>query len=205
MIRTARGLAVALSLLTTVAACGLPSDESARSIDPADVPYGLLDEARGSGDTTVSGDPDASEPALFWVDDDGRLIASSVSAPIDEGSLYARVQQLLDELAAGPADPDRTGGLSTNLTPESRITVVEASGSTVVLDVEPGPQEPSADRLPLAIGQITLTATSVPGIEQALFTREGGLLEVPLPGGALTSEPVTADDYAGLVKKRKER
>ena len=57
----------------------------------------------------------------------------------------------------------------------------------------------SADRLPAAVGQVTLTLTSAPGVSAVLLLDGGEPVPVPLPGGALTSEPVDAEDYASLV------
>jgi spore germination protein GerM len=50
------------------------------------------------------------------------------------------------------------------------------------------------------VGQIVLTATSVPDVEAVLMTRDGALVQLPIPGGALTSAPVTAQDYAELTR-----
>ena len=60
----------------------------------------------------------------------------------------------------------------------------------------------TADRLPLAMGQLVLTVTSAPGIEAVQVGAAGEAVEVPLPGGALTDRPVTADDYAIFLPER---
>jgi hypothetical protein len=54
----------------------------------------------------------------------------------------------------------------------------------------------------LAVAQVVLTVTSVPGVDSVLVTRDGAPVELPLPGGALTSGPVTGRDYISLVEAR---
>ena len=60
----------------------------------------------------------------------------------------------------------------------------------------------SAERLPAAIGQVVLTLSSAPGIESVVLVSDGQPVQVPLPGGALTDQPVTGDDYAELLPDR---
>jgi spore germination protein GerM len=49
------------------------------------------------------------------------------------------------------------------------------------------------------VGQIVLTATSLPGVRGVRLTLDGEPLEAPLPSGELTSAPLTAEDYAALL------
>jgi hypothetical protein len=51
-----------------------------------------------------------------------------------------------------------------------------------------------------AVAQIVLTATSVPGVRAVLLTLAGEPVEVPLPSGELTADPVTAADYEELLR-----
>ena len=69
-----------------------------------------------------------------------------------------------------------------------------------MVQLDPGDQGPTANKLPLAAGQVVLTATSVRGIERVQLVRaDGQPIEVPLPDGALTSLPLEARDYLSLV------
>jgi spore germination protein GerM len=188
------------AVLAACAGCGLPGDGAPSPIDDGDVPYGLLEEEPTTPGSTAGADrPSPAEPRVFWVDDDGQLVAASADVAEAKGT-YAQVQSLLDELVDGPVESDRSEGLSNALTPETRLDVVELSGTTVVvdIDIQASGQPPSADRIPLVIGQVVLTVTSLPGVEHVVFSSDDGLLEVPLPGGRLTSDPVSASDYTGL-------
>jgi len=57
----------------------------------------------------------------------------------------------------------------------------------------------SADRLPLAVGQLVLTALSVQGVDRIRLVRDGQLIGAPLPGGQQTTDPLVAADYASLL------
>jgi spore germination protein GerM len=62
-------------------------------------------------------------------------------------------------------------------------------------------EDPAADRVPLAVGQIVLTATSFPGVDAVRLLRDGRAVPVPVVGGALTAEPVRASDYSALLRR----
>jgi hypothetical protein len=73
---------------------------------------------------------------------------------------------------------------------EDRVATVELSGESP--DAVP-------ERLPLAVAQVVLTATSLPSVEAVLLTRDGVPVEAPLPGGELSDRPLREGDYAGLL------
>jgi spore germination protein GerM len=106
---------------------------------------------------------------------------------------------LLTRLSQGPSESDRARGLGTALTPDANVYVVAAVGPGIVIELDFGEQSLSAERLPLAVGQIVLTATSVPDVEQVRILSDGEPLEVPLPGGALTDGPLRQSDYSELL------
>jgi hypothetical protein len=57
------------------------------------------------------------------------------------------------------------------------------------------------DEGPLAVGQLVLSATSVPGVDAVVLTRDGRAVDAQLADGALTGRPLTAADYAALVNR----
>nr|WP_269457336.1 GerMN domain-containing protein [Pedococcus dokdonensis] len=113
----------------------------------------------------------------------------------------AAVTEVLAQLAAGPAEPDRSAGLSTALGPDATVRLVGLEGQVARVDIVAGDQQPAPSRVPLAVAQIVLTVTSVPGVAMVLVTSDGSPVELPLPGGALTGAPVTAQDYASLLER----
>jgi len=174
--------------------CGVPDGGPTTTI--THVPYGLQ---RPADTGTASPTHQAQfRPFVYLVDDQVlvRVEASSPGPADTAGTLGA----VLGQLAKGPTETDRSAGLSTALGPDTTIRLVGLEDGVAHIDVSAGDQVPSPPRVPLAVGQIVLTATSVPDVDAVVLTRAGAPVQVPIPGGALTSDPVTAQDYVELTR-----
>jgi spore germination protein GerM len=180
-----------------VSSCGLPEGGSAQSVDDANVPYHLLDPRTGAAAAPHESQPLSSVPIVFWLDEADRLAPAAARTSCTH-SPATQVEQLLAELAAGPSDETRASGKGTAIAPQSGLELMRIDDGTAVVEVDLG-SETSADRLPLAIGQVVLTVTSARGVEAVSLISDDEPVQVPLPGGALTSAPVTAADYATLT------
>jgi hypothetical protein len=191
-----RALVVALSVLA-VTGCGVPTRGTAELVNPGDVPYGLLTSGPAATTPTQATVPRGDQPHLYWLDNDDRAIAAPVSGT---GTGPAALNTLLARLTEGPTDSQRRAGLGTALSPQTSIRVRALSQGVADLEVRSTLEDPAADRLPLAVGQIVLTATSVPGVDAVRLLRDGRTVAAPLLGGALTTEPVNAFNYAELLR-----
>ena len=80
----------------------------------------------------------------------------------------------------------------------ARRWLVSLEDGRATVDVRMGRLPTGGDRLPLAVGQVVLTVTSVPTVREVVLVADGARIEAPLPGGALTGRPLTAADYAVL-------
>jgi hypothetical protein len=192
---------VSVACVACLAACGLPSDGAGRDIRPEEIPYGLTSPAPSATPTT-SGSLQGFDglPRRYLLDPNQQLVA--VPTPLDANLVSTPQEQLtvlLKLLLVGPTERERAEGLSTALTPGLVIDLVALTDGTATLQVHSTPKDPPADRLPLGVGQIVLTATSVPQVRSVQLTQDGQPVEVPLPGGALTSEPLHRSDYRELV------
>ncbi len=187
------------ALLLLVAGCGLPGDTAVQTADADTVPYNLLDPERRARPGQIGPVP-ADTPVVFWLVHDDRLAPTAVAAtcadPLDEV-----VAQQLALLAAAPDDIARSAGRSSAIPSASELELVEVTDGVAVVEFDPATSV-TADRLPLAMGQLVLSVTSAPGIEAVQVSAGGATIEVPLPGGALTDRPVTADDYATFLPAR---
>lgn len=192
-------LAAAMSVLL-VSACGLPGDGSVSTIDDASVPYRLLESGPPTVDTSGDAAAPRAEPQVYWLRDDGRLTPSATAASCAEPAEDV-LERLLDELVAGPTDRARAAGLATAIPPESTLTLVGITDGLAQVEFDPETTI-SADRLPVAVGQIVLTVTSVAGVDAVALISDSAPAQVPLPGGELTNAPVAASDYAALVPDR---
>ena len=179
-------------VVVTVTACGAPSGSPARTI--GSVPYDLTATATPTSPVTR---PTPTRGAqVFLVRDDTLAPASAVTGGPDTRSSASTA---LERLVDGPTERDRATRLSTALGPELRLSLTGLSGGRATVDVRVGEQALGAGRLPLVVGQIVLTLTSVTGVEEVLLTAKGTHIAAPLPGGALTDRPLRARDYAELL------
>jgi hypothetical protein len=196
MSRPAAALLAIMALLV-LTSCGPPGG-GARTIEADTVPYDLLDPDRpvaapspATGKTRV--------PQVFWLAGD-RVVAEATDMSCADGG-DAVVGELLDRLTAGPSEQGRATGESSAIPPDSGLRLIGLVDGTAEVEVDPE-ASPSAERLPLAIGQIVLTVTSAPDVRSVLLVNDGEVLQVPLPTGALRAGPVAADDYVDLLPER---
>jgi spore germination protein GerM len=129
---------------------------------------------------------------------DSALVPVKASAT-DLADPARTIGEVLAQLAEGPSEADRSAGLSTALGLDTVFRLAGFEAGVARIDIAAGEQLPSSSRVPLAVAQVVLTATSVPGVDSVLISRDGTPVELPLPGGALTAGPVTGRDYAELV------
>jgi hypothetical protein len=193
-----RLLLLLAAIALTATACGLPEGGSPQQIDRQQIPTALQQSDAAHGDAPTVAAPEQDRTGAFWVDGDGKLVAA-VIADTKSPDAWERVQHLLDALASGPTDELHTLGLGTALGEGAHLTVTGQHDRHIRVEVDLGEPSPSADLLPLAIGQIVLTASTVPGVEDVELTQDGQPLPVPLPGGALTDGPLSAAQYGSLV------
>jgi hypothetical protein len=187
---------VAVGFCLLLSGCGVPTGGEPRAIDASQVPPGLL-SASPSPAASAPAEPRLDGARVFLVDRGDRLVARGRDlAGTDRAG---RLAELLAALASGPTSAERVEQLSTALPPDVRLTLVGLSDGTAAIDIA-GPYEPpSGPGSRRAVAQIVLTATSERGVDAVRLTLAGQPVEAPLPSGQLTSAPLTAADYAGLL------
>ena len=186
-----------LAALALLGACGLPRSSSPVQVPPAEVPYGLLDSTASATPTATPGVLLAAG-TIYLADPQQQLVAVPVQIP--DAQALPMLQTLLNRLAVGPSDRERARGLVTDLAPGATIVVRSISDGTANIELQSAGQDPSPSKLPIAVGQIVLTATSIVGIDRVVFARDGVAVAVPGPsGGGLTADPLVASDYETLL------
>lgn len=186
-----RGALLAL-LLFVVAGCGLGPSSDVKDIDPLTLPPRLVATGQPSP-SNVPVEVDSGSGVYFLSDPVLRLTTRTVAAAPGVPAL----QELLNNLAAGPDASDRERGLSTALPPTTRLTVTSLKDDLATVDLSFGQVPPDQTT---AIAQIVLTATSLPEIGRLLLTIDGEALQAPLASGAQTDRPLTRADYVSLVR-----
>jgi hypothetical protein len=183
--------------LALCAGCGLPDEGTGRAIGAEDVPYELLSPTPEPKQTpTVSG-PEVTTPEVYLLDTQDRLVP--VPLLVDAGSVGAVARQVLTDLEDGPSAEQREQGLSSPLTAGVELRLERVTGATVEVEVAQALHRPSADQLPLVVGQIVLSLTSIEGLDAVVLLSDGEPVEAPLPGGVRTRTPVTRADYTALL------
>ncbi|WP_433075888.1 GerMN domain-containing protein [Dactylosporangium sp. CA-052675] len=182
------GLALlAMVALLGLGGCGVPTEDSPRPIEPSAV-IGSYE-----GPMAVTS-PGAVVERLFFTRD-------SQLVPVDRRVANVPApQQHLDDLVAGPTAPERDAGVDSALGGTSYITGVQLHNGTAVVGLSV--DNPIRNDETLAYGQIVCTLAARADIVAVQFTQDGRTLEVPRGDGALTSAPLTEDDYVSLIAER---
>jgi hypothetical protein len=169
--------------------CGIPEDRH-----PTVLPGGVI--TPGLGSTTTTGTtPSRPEPAMEAT---VFLVRAEHVAPVVRRTTRADLQTVLDLLVTGPTEAELGAGMRTAISPQNQLHSVAVNGTTAVIDVTSAFVEVAGQEQILALAQVVLTATTVPGITEVRFALEGQPVDVPRADGTLSSGPLTAIDYAAL-------
>lgn len=191
-------VAALLAVAMLAGACGLPRSSTPVTVPAADVPYGLLDGPSPSPTPSASPGIPLTPATIYLVDGQQKLVAVDVQVP--QAPLTPLVQSLLNRLAVGLSDRERVRGLVTDLGPGSSIVLRSVVNGIANIELQTPNQDPSPAKLPVAIGQIVLTASSVVGVDKVVFVRDGTAVSVQGPtGGNLTPDPLLATSYTELL------
>ena len=179
-----------------VVACGVGPETTPRALPVGNDPDAFPAENGGRAGVIE---------ALWFVSDDQLVPVNRTTeaAPTDE--------EKIDTLEAGPTESEAATGLRTALTPvlPDQPLVATAESQGVPVATEPGQvavvlnaafnRLPSQEQL-LVLGQVVLSLADSPDGTVVFVDEQGTPVGVPLPSGRLTSEPLTATDFAPLIK-----
>jgi hypothetical protein len=195
---SARLAAIAIvAAVLALSACGVPTGGNPTAIPPSAVPFGLATAATPSAPTVTSAPVHLDQPRIYLSEPDDALVPIAREIPV--GSVHDRLAMLLKYLADGPTGAEKRHRLSTALPPDVVLGVRDVVDDRVTIDLGGAADAPSGKESRRAVAQIVLTATSLPEIHSVLLTSDGAPIEAPLPSGELTSQPLTAEDYAVLL------
>jgi spore germination protein GerM len=187
-------------LVLALGACALPVDDHARAIAPEKLPDALA--ATTSAPSSTAGEAagpsttrsETSVYRLWFISGDA---LQGVTREMPRG---ATPDQLIDRLVAGPSgdEVDRSGLRSA--IPTGTITSTELRGGVALVDLGPSfVAIPTGDQI-LAVGQLVLTLTGLPGVGQVGFEVDGAPVQVPRADGSQADGPVARDDYLPLTQ-----
>jgi spore germination protein GerM len=164
--------------------CGIPVDNGPEVVD-----------------LEVAAPPDDEQPTL------GELAAVSMYLVRNDALVHVTrdlpsppsPHVIFESLLEGVTEPEERANLRSSVPPGTRIIEVRENGSTLHVDLSREFAGVGGEEEILAVAQIVLTAASIEGVDLVAFELEGVPTDVPVAGGALSVDPVSADDYASLV------
>ena len=187
-----RGLVAAVVLTVPIAACGVP-DDGLIAIEPSELP----DSLHPSSTTTTAVSLEAHDGSGYT---DVYCIRENqlVPEPIGFASTPS-LERVVSILERGPGSADRTVPERSAVSQGEVIAALARDGERVTVELGPAFAEVAGADQVLALGQIVITLTSVPGVGSVALRQEGEPLDVPLPDGTLVRRPVVRDDYSSLI------
>jgi Sporulation and spore germination len=198
------------TILGTTLGCGIPGQDTPTVIDATAVPFDLLDPGHGTPTpvptAASTAHPGVATASVFFLQNKA-LVPVRRTARL--GPTPQRLATVIAALTSGPSAVEQAGGYATAIPPGLEVSFVSLVDGQVTVDLagESGVVTPAES--PLTVGQIVLTLTAFPGIDEVRLTRDHVSIEVPLADGSLTSAPLGADDYrllrrdAGTVDRRR--
>jgi spore germination protein GerM len=197
---------LAVALLLTVAACGIPADDSPRAISRDEEATTATDEATP---TSAEGQTNPAD-LYFTIFTDRRgdelvvvrreVAAGGASTPSPATVLGNLLDGVADgEQAVGVDDP---GNIVTKIPAETALAsqpVLDEDG-TLTVDLNEAINSAQGDGARLAYGQLVCTATALDEVRDVRFTVEGERVGAPTGEGDNRLEPLSCDDYTNLVR-----
>jgi hypothetical protein len=180
---------LALVLLTTILiACGIPTDE-----EPIMTPGGVVLPA-----VAPSNAPPGAGPSVPETDVAVFLVQAEHMVKVMRRAPRADLTGTLGVLLAGPTESEVGARIRTAISPQTDLRSARLDGDTAVVDLSGAFVEVGGEEQILAVAQVVLTATAVPGVSRVRFLLDGQSVEIPRSDGTLTSESLGAADYEGL-------
>jgi hypothetical protein len=180
-----------LAAAAAVTACGVSPEDTARPVEP---PAGVQQSwAEQSPPASDSG----TVPVRLYLVRDDELVPTTRYVPTEPG-----VDELVDDLLAGPTDSEQRTGLTSALLGGDIIVDVRPADRIAVVELAAGLYETNRTDQVLAFAQIVCTLTANSRITGVSFTRGGQVVGVPRADGSLAEGPLAAADYAALLAQR---
>ena len=194
--RVSRLSAVAIVLLA-LPTCGIGADDGPRDLDVAvvqeDVPLGSVDP----GSTTSQAG--SLLTTAHFVSQYGDLIP--VPRQLGPGAASDQLAELTELLIEGPTAAEAQLGLRSAVPATTEILDVDLDDGAATVDISSSFASVGGRDEILAVGQLALSVLTFPGVRALVVQLEGRPIDVPLPDGALTAEPVTLGQFAMLLER----
>jgi hypothetical protein len=186
MKRLASPLLLVLAVVV-VGGCGVPGQSRPTQLDET----GVQVIVSGSATTRHIGASTRLVELCLVSADHLVPIVTELASPL---SLRGTLAALVDS-----AKTNRETGVRSVINAPNLVTAGVAAGGVATVELHAEfTRIPAADQV-LGIAQIVCTLTSMPGIGQVRFTRNGRPLDIPRGDASLTNRPVSRSDYKDFL------
>ncbi len=172
---------LALVAVVLLAGCGIPLQAEPEALDIEIRPVSLPPPADVVGPT----------PSTIYLVGQGGL-EPVAREPVDGAEATVRL------LLEGPTLPEERDGLRSAIPANTEVLGVEQIGGVAVVDLSAAFANIGGSEEILAVGQVVLTLSSGRR-DRVRIHLDGSPVAIPLPNGALTTDPVTFADYRTLL------
>ncbi|HEX6300556.1 MAG TPA: GerMN domain-containing protein [Acidimicrobiia bacterium] len=171
-------------LAAVVAGCGIPLDSAPEAVEL---------EAVAVADAGGPIPGDLAAVSMYLVREASLVnVTRDLPAP-------PTLEIVFDSLFGPVTEPEQRSGLRTAIPRATEILAVDDDGATLQVNLSREFAAVGGDEEVLAVAQIVMTVTRIEGIELVAFKLEGVPTDVPVANGALSDDPVGAEDYASLI------
>ena len=201
MSHLSRLLLLGAALVVAIAACGLPSDDTAHDLSPDDVPFDLLAPASSTvPDTPTGGD---TQIVNLYFQNDERLIAVPAEVAQSDDPAGFDPQVAVTKLLQGTGGLGVPAGVRSAIPSGTRLLGAQISGDTVTLNLSDDLSGVEANGLVFAIAELVYTAAGITpdhpdGTYQVVVQIDGETITVPDDEGVELDRPVSPSDYPTL-------
>lgn len=176
-----------LAALLALAGCGISPQDEAQPIVIPRGPFSAVTSPTPLPTTT------GSYVETLYLVRDGLLVAQ-----VRHVATESSVQDLLDDLVAGPTEAETDAGMSSALVGvDVKGVTVDAGYATVDLGAQ-GDGGARNDSL-LAYAQVVCTLTTREDVRGVSFTRDGKAIDVPRGDSSVSPGPLTKSDYITVL------
>lgn len=171
-------------LVLLLAACGVPTEAE---------PEELLLEVDAPTVIAEPLDENLASVSMYLIRS-GALVHVTRDLPSPAGP-----DEILGSLFDGVTEPQQRADLRSSIPPGSRILGLTQDGPILRINLSNDFAAVGGEEEIFAVAQVVLTVTSIEGVELVAFELEGLPTDVPVANGALSVEPVGAEDYFELL------
>ena len=189
-----------LALAGSAAGCGIPTEATARPIDPNVLPPSLMEQTTTTTTPADSSGKHSVELFLVSSRSDSEKLAAVQADVVNVVDLADLPRQVIEQLIAQPPKNSSGGSNLTNaIPPNAQVLNASVDGTVLDLDLSALDQVEST-RQRLAVAQIVYTATALDGIDGVRFSIDGEPASVSLEDHASdVGQVITRSDYPNLL------